>query len=122
MGSRMAANLVKAGHEVVAWNRSDKTADIVVRSDIQLARSPREAADGASIVFSIVRDDEASQRVWLAGQDGALAGMALDAIGIESSTLSVNWVKELAQYFAERRIAFLDAPVVGSRPQAEEAK
>jgi 3-hydroxyisobutyrate dehydrogenase-like beta-hydroxyacid dehydrogenase len=93
-----------------------------MRQGAQVAKSPRTAAEGASFVISIVRDDQASRRVWLAEADGALAGMASSAIGIESSTLSVQWIRELAQKFAERGIAFLDAPVVGSRPQAEAAQ
>lgn len=121
MGSRMAANLAKAGHDLAVWSRSGNAVADVERCGAQLAKSPRAAAEGADIVISVVRDDEASRRIWLAEDDGALAGMASDAIGVESSTLSVNWTKELASKFAERRLAFLDAPVVGSRPQAESA-
>lgn len=122
MGSRMAANLAKAGHDLVIWNRSREAADALRCSRVQVAACPRKAAENASIVISVVRDDEASRRVWMAEHDGALAGMASSAIGIESSTLSVNWINNLALSFAERGIAFLDAPVLGSRPQAEMAK
>jgi 3-hydroxyisobutyrate dehydrogenase len=121
MGSRMAANLVKAGYDLIVWNRSVEATAALGGYGAQVAKSPRAAAEGADVVISIVRDDEASRRVWLAQNDGALAGMASSAIGIESSTLSVSWTRELAGDFAEQGIAFLDAPVVGSRPQAESA-
>jgi 3-hydroxyisobutyrate dehydrogenase len=93
----MAANLARAGYDVAVWNRSCEAAEALGRFGAQVARSPGEAAEAVSIVISIVRDDEASRPVWLAEQDGALAGMASSAIGIESSTLSVNWIKELAR-------------------------
>ncbi len=68
----------------------------------------------------MVRDDDASRQVWLA-EDGALAAMSTDAIGIESSTLSPKWVRALAASFATHGAGFLDAPVVGTRAQADTA-
>jgi 3-hydroxyisobutyrate dehydrogenase len=67
----------------------------------------------------MVRDDEASRQVWLAPEDGALPAMSKDQVGIESSTLSTGGVRELSAAFADRRISFLDAPVVGTRAQAD---
>jgi 3-hydroxyisobutyrate dehydrogenase len=86
-----------------------------------LASSPRAAAADAEIVLAMVRDDEASRQVWLSTSDGALAAMPKDAIGIESSTLSTRWVRELAVTFATHGAPFLDAPVVGTRAQADAA-
>ncbi len=86
----------------------------------RFASSPRAAADGAEIVLAMVRDDEASRQVWLS-RDGALAAMSTEAIGVESSTLSAKWVRELATSFATHGAGFLDAPVVGTRAQADNA-
>jgi 3-hydroxyisobutyrate dehydrogenase-like beta-hydroxyacid dehydrogenase len=119
MGSRMAANLMNAGHAVTVWNRNPARAAQLVASGAKLASTPRTAAMGANIVIAMVRDDAASRAVWLDPSTGALAGMSRDAIAIESSTLTVNWVRELSAAAAKLGVAFLDAPVAGSRPQAE---
>jgi 3-hydroxyisobutyrate dehydrogenase len=121
MGSRMAAALLRAGHAVAVWNRTAARAQPLVEQGAELANSPRAAATDADIVLAMVRDDEASRRVWLSPADGALAAMPKKAIGVESSTLSVGWVRELSTAFAARGVPFLDAPVVGTRPQADTA-
>ena len=116
MGSRMAANLIKAGHQVTVWNRSPAAVEALVAAGATAAATPKAAASGAEFVIAMVRDDAASREVWL---DGALAGMADGAVAIESSTLTPQWVRELGQQAAARGIALLEAPVSGSRPQAE---
>jgi 3-hydroxyisobutyrate dehydrogenase len=122
MGSRMAASLLKAGYSVTVWNRSVAKAAPLQTLGAKLAGSPRAAAAGADIVISMLRDDEASRRAWLDANDGALAGMSQCSIAVESSTLTPSWVKELAQAAAQNGVDFLDAPVAGSRPQAEAAQ
>ncbi|MBC9879854.1 NAD(P)-dependent oxidoreductase [Bradyrhizobium sp. INPA01-394B] len=119
MGSRMAANLLKAGHAVTVWNRTPQAAAALVTRGANQARTPKEAADGADVIISMVRDDAASRDVWLALDGGALAGMGSGAIAIESSTVTPGWIRELGAIAGEKRKAFLEAPVVGSRPQAE---
>lgn len=106
MGSRMADRLDAANHKVTRWNRSGAT------------QTPRDAVANADVIISMVRDDDASRAVWL-GRDGALAGMKADALAIESATLTVDWVKTLAADMQRAGRAFIDAPVLGSRPQAE---
>jgi 3-hydroxyisobutyrate dehydrogenase len=122
MGSRMAISLLKAGHEVTVWNRSSGKTELVEQAGAKVADNPRTAVRNAEFVISMVRDDEASQQVWLDSDTGALAGLAQNAVAIESSTLTVAWVKTLAQKFQEKNIAFIDAPVAGTRPQAEAAQ
>ena len=107
MGSRMADRLEAAGHAVTRWNRSGAQ------------QTPRAAVAGAELVLAMLRDDDASRCVWLDNADGALAAMDAGAVAVESSTLTVDLVRELGQRAAARSIAFLDAPVLGSRPQAE---
>lgn len=119
MGSRMAANLLKAGHAVSVWNRTPAAADALVTAGAMQAASPKEAAAEADVVIAMVRDDGASRDVWLAPQTGALFGMTEGSIAIESSTLTPGWIRELGAAFAQRGHAFLEAPVAGSRPQAE---
>ena len=122
MGSRMAANLLKAGHAVTVWNRSPAAAEALVASGARKASSPMAAAESADFVFAMVCDDDASQNVWLDSTNGALAGMHPGAVAIESSTLTPEWIRELSEHFRAKGISLLDAPVSGSRPQAEAAQ
>jgi 3-hydroxyisobutyrate dehydrogenase len=119
MGWRMAANLLKAGHVVTVWNRSPKAADALVAAGATLAASPLAAAQDAQFVIAMVRDDEASRDLWLAPDTGALEGLGRSAIAVESSTLTPGWIRRLGKEAAERGRTFLEAPVAGSRPQAE---
>lgn len=122
MGSRMAANLLKAGHSLAVWNRTRNLADHLLAAGALWAESPSEAAAGADFVVSMVRDDEASNFVWCDPKRGALAAMRSDAIAIESSTLSVDWIRHLGKAAQDRGIDLLEAPVSGSRPAAEAAQ
>lgn len=116
MGTRMAARLAHAGHTVTVWNRSDGRG---TPPGCRRADSPAAAAAaGADLAIAMVRDDGASRAVWL-GEDGALATLGPDAIGVECSTLSAPWVGELATAFHGAGRRLLDAPLAGSRPQAE---
>ena len=119
MGSRMATRLINAGHQVTVWNRSAATTVSLVELGAIAADTPFTAASGVDFAIGMVRDDEASRDVWLNPECGALAGMKPGAIAIESSTLTVGWVETLAQHCRKRHISFLDAPVAGTRPQAE---
>jgi 3-hydroxyisobutyrate dehydrogenase-like beta-hydroxyacid dehydrogenase len=118
MGQRMAVRLVDAGYDVVVWSRSG-VPDSVPALASRAAVSPRAAVRGADVVFSMLRDDEASQRVWLGRADGALAGMRKGALAVECSTLTPAHVSQLAASARSASIEFIEAPVVGSRPQAE---
>ncbi len=71
------------------------------------------------IVISMLTNDEASKTVWLDKSSGAIAGLKKDTIAIESSTLSLGCITQLAKEFNAQDIAFLDAPVLGSRLQAD---
>ena len=122
MGSRMAFNLIKAGHRLTVWNRTAAAAEPLVAAGARQASSPREAAAGAAFVLAMVRDNQASKQVWLDPEQGALAGMSPGGIAIESSTLTPEWVRELGQEMARRNVPLMEAPVSGSRPQAEAGK
>jgi 3-hydroxyisobutyrate dehydrogenase len=119
MGSRMAARLLGAGHQVSVYNRSAGPAHDLVAAGAVAGKTPRAAAEGAEIVIAMVRDNEASRAIWCDEQDGALRGFGAGAIAIESSTLTPGWVRELGAEVQQAGARFLDAPVVGSRPQAD---
>ena len=118
MGRRMARRLLEAGVTLVVWNRSSNAVADLVADGARSAASPREAAEGAAVVLAVVTDDDASRAVW-DGPDGALAGLGADAVAVESSTLTPARVAEWAEAVRNRGAVPLDAPVVGSRPQAE---
>ena len=122
MGSRMAPHLVKAGHAVTVWNRSPAAVEAAVARGAKAAPTPREAAEGAEFVFTMLTDDGASEAVWMTPDSGALAGLDRGAIAIELSTVSPDWLKTLAVAVEGRGAHLLDAPVVGSLPQAEAAQ
>ncbi len=119
MGSRMAMNLLKAGYDLTVWNRTPAAVDELTAAGAKKATTPAEAAVEADVVISMVRDDEASESVWLSSKTGALHHMKAGAIGIESSTLSPDWIKKLGHAFAQNGLSLLEAPVSGSRPQAQ---
>ena len=113
MGAGMAKRLIDAGHEVRVYNRtSDKAAPLAERG-ATVAATPKDAADGAEAVFAMLSDDEASHAVWL-GETGALAAaLAGNAIIIECSTLSHDWVLELAEEARGLGLRYIDCPVTG---------
>lgn len=119
MGSRMAANLLKAGHTLTVWNRTPQAAATLVEAGARQAATPRAAVAGADFVLAMLRDDSASRQVWLDAEHGALAGMAAGSIAIESSTVTPGWIRELGVQAAGQGVELLEAPVAGSRPQAE---
>jgi 3-hydroxyisobutyrate dehydrogenase len=113
MGGSMAARLLASGHELTVCNRTPEKGARLVEQGARLATCPRDAAEGASAVFVMVSDDEASRAVWH-GSDGVLAAeLAPGAFAIECSTLSYGWVLELSAAVRESGARYLDCPVTG---------
>jgi 3-hydroxyisobutyrate dehydrogenase len=121
MGAGMAHNLLKAGYPLTVWNRTAAKTQPLVAAGATAAATPREAAHQADIVIGMVADDAASQYAWL-GEDGALAGMHSGAIAVESSTLSMAWIREWHATAAAKGVHAADAPVTGSKIAANDGK
>ena len=119
MGSRMATKLLEANHAVTVFNRTKKHALQLIDNGATFAATPLEAVKHADVVISMLTNDEASKSVWLEKNYGAINGLKQNCITIESSTLSITWINQLSKEMDQRNIEFLDAPVIGSRPQAE---
>jgi len=119
MGARMAQRLLDAGYALTVYNRTAARAAPLVERGARHAASPRDAATDADVVISMVRDDDASRAVWFSENTGAALAMGKQAVAIESSTLTPEFVSGWHRALTERGIACLDAPVAGSRPQAE---
>jgi 3-hydroxyisobutyrate dehydrogenase len=113
----MARRLLGGGFAVTVYNRTASRAEAFKEAGAKVAPTPREAAVGADVVIAMLADDAASRSAWL-GENGALAGARPGAVLVESSTLSVAWVKELAAQAEDIGCRLLDAPVTGSKPQA----
>jgi 3-hydroxyisobutyrate dehydrogenase-like beta-hydroxyacid dehydrogenase len=118
MGSGMAANLLKAGHHVIAYNRSQDKVDALVAHGAVPARSVAEAGS-ADIVFTMLANDEAVEAVTF-GDGGILRLLKSGGIHVSSSTISVALCKRLTAAHADAGQGFVAAPVFG-RPDAAQA-
>ena len=118
MGSGMAANLLKAGHEVTAYNRSQVRVDAVATQGARPARSVAEAC-GGDVVISMLANDEAVEAVTF-GDGGILASLAAGSVHVSSSTISVALSERLTAAHADAGQGFVAAPVFG-RPEAAAA-
>jgi len=118
MGSRMAANLCRAGFEVHAWNRTRARAEeLATEHGALVADTPAQAAAAAGIAITMVVDSPEVEAVLL-GPDGAGDGLGEDGLAIDMSTIAPSASRAIADRLGERGIAFLDAPVTGSKPKA----
>lgn len=116
MGSGMARRLLSAGFPLTVYNRNPERSKAFA-ADASVAASPKEAASQSDIVICMVADDAASKSMWM-GDQGALAGAPKGSVLIESSTLSVGWIRDLATAAAVKGCDLLDAPVTGTKPHA----
>ena len=113
MGIGMAQRLLGAGHDLRVYNRTRSKAVPLEHAGARVCATPREACEGAEAVIAMTADDASSRSVWL-GPDCALAArLAPRALAIECSTLSHDWVLELASKSRARDLCYLDAPVTG---------
>ncbi len=118
MGRPMAAKLVEAGHAVTVWNRTAARAGL---PGARTAATPAQAAEGADVVWACVNDTAASERVFLA-EDGVLAAARPGMVIADSSTISPEASRRIAERLASRGAVFLDCPVTGSKQGAEAGK
>jgi 3-hydroxyisobutyrate dehydrogenase-like beta-hydroxyacid dehydrogenase len=118
MGQGMAANLLKAGHRVTAYNRSPGKAEALAQQGAVAARTVAEASTG-DVVFTMLADDRAVEAVTF-GEDGIVASLRPGATHVSSSTISVALSQRLAAAHTEADQRYVAAPVFG-RPQAASA-
>jgi 3-hydroxyisobutyrate dehydrogenase-like beta-hydroxyacid dehydrogenase len=116
MGAGIAANLLRAGHEVAVWNRSPQKARGLIDLGAIPAKSPGGAASECEIVMTMLADDAALEQV-LTGGEGLIEGLRPGALHISLSTISLAAAERTARLHAERAQRFLSAPVFG-RPEA----
>jgi 3-hydroxyisobutyrate dehydrogenase-like beta-hydroxyacid dehydrogenase len=119
MGGPIAGRLLAAGHRVVGTNRTASKALPLIDRGLVWRDTPREAAEAAEVVVSMVTDDAALEAVAL-GADGILAGLAPGKIYVDMSTVSPAESRRLAERVRALGADMLDAPVSGSVPAAEQ--
>jgi 3-hydroxyisobutyrate dehydrogenase-like beta-hydroxyacid dehydrogenase len=120
MGEPMAANLVRAGFEVIVWNRTETTArGFAGTYGAHPQPSPAAAAELADVTITMVPDGPQVEEV-LFGEQGAAHGMRHGALAIDMSTIAPATSVSIGERLAAEGIGFLDAPVTGSRPKAED--
>lgn len=119
MGMGMAKNLLLRGYEVAVYNRTaGKAAELLKLGAVQL-ESPAAVAQAADVVITMISNDAAIRDVYW-GDNGVFAGARSGITLIDSSTISPSLAKELAAAAAAISASFLDAPVTGSKPAAED--
>jgi 3-hydroxyisobutyrate dehydrogenase-like beta-hydroxyacid dehydrogenase len=119
MGARIAGRLLSEGHDVYGTNRTRAKADALIEQGLLWRDSPREVAEAADVVISMVTDSDALEAV-AAGPDGILAGLTTGTVYIDMSTVSSHASRELAERVVARGASMLAAPVSGGLPAAEE--
>jgi len=117
MGSGMARQLLAHGYVPTVWNRDLRKSAALGEAGAQVAASPAEAVREADVAIAMLASDVASRSVWI--DSGALAAMKPNSIVIESSTLTIDWLRELAAAATAHALKILDAPVTGSKSQAQ---
>jgi 3-hydroxyisobutyrate dehydrogenase len=115
MGAPMARNLAEAGFPVRVWNRTAAKAEPLRGAGAEVAGTPAEAAAGAAVVLTMLTDADAVLATAAAALDGA-------EVWVQASTVGVDGTERCAALAAERGVAFVDAPVLGTRQPAEEGK
>jgi 3-hydroxyisobutyrate dehydrogenase len=109
----MAQRLLGAGHDLRVYNRTRSKAAALEDAGARICETPRDASDGADAVIAMTADDASSRSIWF-GPDGVLAApLAPRAFAIECSTLSYDWVMELASEAQTHDLRYIDAPVTG---------
>jgi 3-hydroxyisobutyrate dehydrogenase-like beta-hydroxyacid dehydrogenase len=113
MGRPMAANLVKAGHEVAVWNRTPKQVE-----GARTAESPADAAQGAEVLWMCVSDTKAVETV-LFGPQGVETSIGPGTVVVDSSTISPSAELQFSERLRAKGVEYVDAPVTGSKVAAE---
>jgi 3-hydroxyisobutyrate dehydrogenase-like beta-hydroxyacid dehydrogenase len=120
MGARMAANLRRAGHELTVFNRTRERADAwAAEHGGTVAATPAEVGASSELVITMVVDGPQVEAMLL-GADGVARGAGAGTLCIDMSTISPAETREIGDALGERGIAFMDAPVTGSSPRAED--
>ncbi len=118
MGSRMAANLLRAGHALTVWNRTVRKLHPLVELGAGAAESPADAAAGAEVLVTMLAEPAAVRETAL-GERGFLDRLERGAVWVDCSTVNPSFSRDMAAEASRRGIRFIDAPVSGTKGPAE---
>jgi 3-hydroxyisobutyrate dehydrogenase/glyoxylate/succinic semialdehyde reductase len=121
MGSRMAANLLKSGVEIVVYNRTKDKARELLKNGAQWAESPHDLGTKADVVITMLSTPEVVRDTAL-GKKGFLYTMKENSIWIDCTTVNPTFTKEIAAEVNHLGLRFIDAPVSGTKAPAENAQ
>src|SRR4029077_3068892 len=121
MGSRMAANLQKHGHDLVVFNRTRAKAQPLLDNGATFAESPARLAEEVDVLFTMLAHPDAVELTAL-GADGFLEPLRSNALWVDCSSVNPSFSKNMAAEAARRGVHFVGAPVTGSAVPAAEAK
>ena len=121
MGAAMARNLLEAGMEVRVWNRSRGKAEPLAENGAKVTGDPAEAADGADFLITMLPDADIVEEV-VGGEDGPLSVLAEDGVWLQTSTVGIEGNERLEKVADEQGVAYVDAPVLGTKQPAEQGQ
>jgi 3-hydroxyisobutyrate dehydrogenase len=119
MGAAMARNLLSAGMQVGTWNRSREKAEPLAKDGAEVADDPADAARGAEFLLTMLADADVVEE---AVGDGVLPALAEGGVWLQMSTVGEEGNERLAELAAEQGVAYVDAPVLGTRQPAEQGQ
>lgn len=121
MGSRMAGNLLKKGHELVVHNRTKDKAGPLIAQGAVLRETPGKVAESVPVIITMLSTPAAVTESAL-GKDGFLGHFKTGSLWIDCSTMNPSFSRKMADECRERGVRFMDAPVAGSKIPAEQAQ
>jgi 3-hydroxyisobutyrate dehydrogenase len=119
MGAAMARNLLSAGMEVRAWNRSREKAGPLEEEGAEVAENPKDAARGADYILTMLADADVVEE---AVRGDVLSALAEDGVWLQMSTVGEGGNERLARLATESGVAYVDAPVLGTKQPAEQGQ
>jgi 3-hydroxyisobutyrate dehydrogenase/glyoxylate/succinic semialdehyde reductase len=121
MGSRMAANLQKAGHDLLIYNRTRERAQALIKEGAQWFDTPAQLAEKVDILFTMLAHPEAVSQLAF-GDEGYLENLKPNTIWVDCSTVNPSFAKAMAAEAQKRQIRYVDAPVMGTKKPAGEGQ
>jgi 3-hydroxyisobutyrate dehydrogenase-like beta-hydroxyacid dehydrogenase len=121
MGSRMAANLLKADHELNIYNRTREKAKALIKEGAQWCNTPARLAEKVDILFTMLAHPEAVSQLAF-GDEGYLENLKPNSIWVDCSTVNPSFAKAMAAEAQKRQIRYVDAPVMGTKKPAGEGQ
>src|SRR3989454_12633719 len=121
MGSDMAANVLKAGYELIVWNRSAEKCEVFARKGARVAATPADAVRDVDLVMYSLSNDQAIEEV-VFGAKGILSGIKEGQIAVDMSTVLPATSLREQEAYTKHGVDFLDVPVFGSKRESADGK